>query len=435
MTEFETQNTVDVVVDDRSLTEAKADVEEAFSSVPMDIQAEVSATGGGSEVAARDRARQRQLLTDQTESLEELGETLEEADIEGEWQAEHELSRERNRLLERLVDVQEEGNFDRAARSGGGLLGGGAAILGGGALLGIGALSSVLSGFSWPSLPEFSWPDLPDLDPPAEPDWHPLDVVEPEPAPVEEPSEAPVAEPDPVEVTEPEPVEVAEPDPVEVAETDPMEVAEPDPAEYPLEDPEPVEVAEPAWTPLEIADPTTAETGSASGSGSGIGLPELLAGGIGGAFGIKAIQQFGSQAAIRGSSAASGGAFMTPEGLGMTDFEDQNRARSWVNERTPESFQLRELDSANEHPGSVFSAEGRQAQAEGLKNIANRIEDAIANLSGDGSTEVRNQFDYNIEVLAKGATERDVERAMDRAKNQAIREFERTVRTSASGQY
>ncbi|MFC5278651.1 hypothetical protein ACFPM1_07770 [Halorubrum rubrum] len=433
MIEFETQNTVDVVVDDRSLTEAKADIEDALSSVPLDVQAEVTgAGGGGGEVAARDRARQRQLLTKQTDSIEGLREELAEGDVSSEWQEQHSLSRERNRLLREIAERIDEGNFDRAARSGGGLLGGGAAILGGGALLGVGALSSVLSSFSWPSLPEFSWPELPDLDPPAEPDWHPLDVVEPDPAPVEEPSEAPVEKPSEAPVEEPGEATVAEPDQVEVAEPDPMEV----------EDPGKMEVAEPSWTPLEVANPTTSESGSTSGteSGSGIGLPELLAGGIGGAFGIKAIQQFGSQAAIRGSSAASGGAFMTPEGLGMTDFEGANQARGRFNQfldnqGAPESFRLRRLDPENESPGSVFSAEGRQAQAEGLKNIASRIEDAIANLSGGDDTQGRTEINVESRVEADGMTRREVERATEQAKQEALREFDRAIRSSASGQY
>ncbi|PHQ44661.1 hypothetical protein DJ68_17320 [Halorubrum sp. C3] len=410
MTEFETQNTVDVVIDDRSLTEAKADVEDALSSVPLDVQAEVSGAGSGSEVAARDRARQRQLLTDQTSSIEELSETFEETDIEAEWQEEHELSRERNRLLEQLVDAQEEGNFDRAARAGGGLLGGGAAILGGGALLGIGALSSVLSSFSWPSLPEFSWPELPDLSPPPEPDWHPLDVVEPDPVEVGEPKEQPVE------------------DPKEQPVADPKEQPVEDPKEQPVEDPEPVETPQPDWVPIEIGTPELSTDGVADGIGSSIGLPEILLGGAASAFGIEAIRSIG---ASTGGSAASGGAFLTPEGLGLTDPEGMNRRRQAINQRTPDWANLPEIPE-DKYSGSVFSAEGRQAQAEGFQNAASRIEEAINSFLDDGggnddNSQQRTDIRVESNVTVEGATKREVKRAMEKSKEDALREFNRKI--------
>jgi len=420
VTEFETQNTVDVVIDDRSLTEAKADVEDALSSVPLDVQAEVSGAGSGSEVAARDRARQRQLLTDQTSSIEELSETFEETDIEAEWQEEHELSRERNRLLEQLVNAQEEGNFDRAARAGGGLLGGGAAILGGGALLGIGALSSVLSSFSWPSLPEFSWPELPDLPPPPEPDWHPLDVVEPDPVEVGEPKEQPVEDP------KEQPVE----DPKEQPVADPKEQPVEDPKEQPVEDPEPVETPQPDWVPIEIGTPELSTDGVADGIGSSIGLPEMLLGGASAAAGfagIKAIQNIGGSAA---GPAASGGAFLTPEGVGVTDPEGLNQRRQAINQRTPDWANLSEIPE-DKYPGSVFSAEGRQAQGKALQDAASRIEDAISNfLDGnttDNNPQQRNDINVESNVTVEGATRQEVERAAEEAKREALRELNREI--------
>ena len=410
-TEFEVQNTIDVVIDDRSLTEAKADVEEALSSVPMDVQAEVSGAGGGSEVAARDRARQRQLLTNQTSSIEELRETLEETDVETEWQEQHALSRERNRLLEQLVDAQEEGNFDRAARAGGGLLGGGAAILGGGALLGIGALSSVLSNFSWPSLPNFEPPDwLPPRVP--EPDWHPLNVVDPDPVEVGEPKEQPVE------------------DPKEQPVADPKEQPVEDPKEQPVEDPEPVEAPQPDWVPIEIGTPELSTDGVADGIGSSIGLPEILLGGASAAAGfagIKAIQNIGAPAA---GPSASGGAFLTPESVGVTNPAGINRRRQAINQRTPDWANLSEIPE-DKYSGSVFSAEGRQAQGKALQDAAGRIEDAISNFL-DGSTtddnpQQRNDISVESNVTVDGATRQEVKRAAEEAKREALREFNQEI--------
>ncbi|MFC5135498.1 MULTISPECIES: hypothetical protein [Haloferacaceae] len=413
MTEFETQNTIDVVLDDRSLTEAKAELEDELSSVPIDVAVEASGGGGGAGGAS------------------------------SEWQEQHQLSRERNRLLEQIADGIDEGNFDRAARSGGGLIGGGAALLGAGAILGVGALSSVLSNFSWPSLPEFTWPEMPDLDPPPlpEPDWHPLNVVEPDPVPIEEPGEYPLEEPGE------------------------YPVGDPDPAEYPVEQPDPIQVerAEASRTSSEVStestsndfqadqqasqrvggtgDPTdspqSSSTSAAEEGGSGVGLPEILLGGAAataGAAGFTALRNIGSAGA---GSAASGGAFMTPEGLGMTDFSDVNRRRRRANQflddaGAPDQFRLRQLDEENEHPGSVFSAEGRQAQAEGMGEIATRIENAIQNLAPEESTQ-RTDVSLEASVNVDGASRREVERAAEQAKEDALREFDRAIRSGGRG--
>lgn len=384
MTEFETQNVVDVVIDDRSLTEARADVESALSEVPVDIAVEASG-GGGPGGGASD-----------------------------EWREQHSLSRERNRLLEQLVDVQEEGNFDRASRSGGGLLGGGA-ILGGGALLGIGALSNVLSGFSWPSLPEFTWPELPDLPPPPEPDWHPLNVVEPDPVEVGEPKEQPVE------------------DPKEQPVADPKEQPVEDPKEQPVEDPDPIETPKPDWTPIEIGVPELSTDGAADEAGNSIGLPEALLGGasaVAGFAGIKAIQNIGSSTA---GSAASGGAFLTPESAGVVDPGPANDRRQAINQRTPDWANLSEIPE-EKYSGSVFSAEGRQAQADVFSNAITRLEKVLDNItpedsgsSGNDNDQTRNDIRVETNVSVDGATRREVERATEKAKKEALREFNRQI--------
>ena len=373
MTEFETQNTVDVVIDDRSLTEARTEIEDRLSSVPVDVQASVSSSGGGAGGGSS-----------------------------SEWREQHSLSRERNRLLEEIAEGIDEGNFDRAARSGGGLIGGGAAILGGGALLGVGALSGLLSNFSWPSLPEFAWPKLPDLGPPPKPGWTPIDVVEPEPVPVADPREQPVEDP------KEQPVE--------------------DPKTQPVEEPEPVQVAEPGWTPIEIGTPELSTSGSTDGVGRGAGVASLLAAGVGGALGLEGLRQFSIRSA---GGAGVGTPFPTPGMVGATDQDQFNQRRRSFNKRTPEWLQLPEIEGENKFPGSVFTAEGRQAQSEGIHELVSAIKDFredVRSTQEDTSSTRRTEVNVESNVSVDGATRREVERGFEEAKQEAIREFERKIR-------
>ncbi|GAA0539657.1 hypothetical protein ABNG02_15720 [Halorubrum ejinorense] len=392
MTEFETQNTVEVIIDDRSLTEAKADVEEALSSVPMDVQASVSGGGGGSGGGGA-------------------------AD---EWREQHSLSRERNRLLEELVDAQEEGNFDRAARSAGGLLGGGAAILGAGALLGVGALSSVLSSFSWPELPKLEPPGwLPPRVP--EPDWHPLDVVEPDPVPIEQPDPLPVEQPDPVPIADPTSAPASDPQP--------GGTSSPDGAPAPPDDIQQIQDGPPRAGPT--TSPGLSTKPAADEVSSSIGLPEALLGGASAAAGfagIKAIQNIGGSAA---GSAASGGAFLTPESVGVTDPGALNQRRQAINQRTPDWANLSEIPE-DKFSGSVFSAEGRQAQGKALQDAASRIEEAIGSLldgntTDDDNPQQRNDIRVESNVTVDGATRQEIERAAEEAKREALRKFNQEI--------
>lgn len=400
MTEFETQNTVEVVIDDRSLTEAKADVEDALSSVPVDVQASVSGGGGGSGG----------------------GGTADE------WREQHSLSRERNRLLEELVDAQEEGNFDRAARSAGGLLGGGAAILGAGALLGVGALSNVLSNFSWPSLPEFTWPELPDLEPPGPPGWIPIDVVEPDPVPVEQPDPLPVEQPDPVPIADPTSASTADPQTAETANRGFTSTSDPAPAEeFGRElggDPAGRDAAtEPTASPRLSTEPAADEVGDS------VGIGGLVAGGVGTAVGLELLRNLATNAGSTGS-AASGGAFLTPESVGVTDPERINRRRQAINQRTPDWANLPEIPK-DKFSGSVFSAEGRQAQGKALQDAAGRIEEAINNFldanTTDDTPQQRNDISVESNVKVEGATKREVERAVEEGKRETLRKINREI--------
>jgi len=378
--------------------------------VPVDVAVEASGGGGGSEVAARDRARSRQLLTQQTESIDELREEMAESGDASEWQQQFSLSRERNRLLRQLIESTEEGDFDRASRSGGKLLAGGGAALGAGAILGVGALSSVLSSFSWPQLPDLSIP---------EPPWDPIGV--------DEPSEVPVEDPDPAEVTEPDPVEVAEPDPAEYP------VSDPDPAKYPVEEPEDAKVQEPDWkVQVEEPEPASepASESASEGTGSAVDPKDAILGlgalgiGAGGAYALRNIGSVGSRVA------AGAGAFLTPEMTGATDQEQFNQRRRTFNKRTPDWLQLPEMTGENKYPGSVFTAEGRQAQVEGVQELVNAINnfrEDIRSSQEESSSTRSTEVTVESNVTVEGATSREVERATEEAKQQALREFNQQI--------
>jgi len=335
----------------------------------MDVRAEVSGGGGGGGAGG---------------------------DVADEWREQHSLSRDRNRLLRSMLEQQEEGDYDRASRSAGGLLGGGGALLGAGALLGVGALSSVLSNFSWPSLPEFTWPELPGLEPPPEPDWHPLTVAEPDltldsdsqPGGTSSPGGTP-----------------APPDDIQQAQGAPPQAAP---------------TASPAASTEGIAD----EVGSST-------LGKLILGGGAAAAGFELSRRFGSSALSRGGSAASGGAFLTPESVGVTDPDALNQRRQAINQRTPDWANLPEI-SENKFSGSVFSAEGRQAQGKALQDAASRIEEAIStfvdgNTTDDDNPQQRNDIRVESNVSVDGATKREVEQAAEDAKREALREFNREI--------
>ena len=285
----------------------------------------------------------------------------------------------------------------------------------GGIALGVGALSNVLSSFSWPSLPEFTWPDLPDIEPPGPPGWTPIGV--------EEPSEVPVEpNPDPVSIEEPQPSEypVADPDPSEYP------VAEPDPSEYPVEEPSPI--PEPDWLPIEIGMPELSTSGAADDVGGGLGAGTLIAGGVGAALGIEGVRQL----AIRGGSSASPGAgvtFPTPEAVGAVDPGQINRRRQQFNKQTPGFVNLPKIPE-DKYSGSVFTAEGRQAQADGIRELISAVKDLrddIRSTQEDTSSTRRTDVNIETNISVDGATAREVERRAEEAKKQALREFNRRI--------
>ncbi|PHQ46792.1 hypothetical protein DJ68_05340, partial [Halorubrum sp. C3] len=279
-----------------------------------------------------------------------------------------------------------------------------------GALLGIGALSGVLSSFSWPSLPEFDAPDWLPPDVP-EPGWTPIGVEDPAEAPVEDPKQQPSADP------REQPVEEPKEQPVE------------EPKEQPVEEPEwKVQVEEPGFeVPVEEPESTGEPASESTGPGALKTIFGLSALGAGGA-GAYALRNTGSTAA-RG--AAGAGAFLTPEMAGATDQDQFNRRRRSFNKQTPGWLELPEMEGENKYPGSVFSAEGRQAQVEGVRELVNAIKDFredVRSTQKDTSSTRRTEVNVESNVTVDGATRREVERAAEEAKQQAIRELTQKLR-------
>lgn len=183
MTDFATEATFEAVIDSASLRDARQTVEDELGDIEVEVAAQTSGAGGagGGEMASRDRAMGRKLQSQQLDTLDEnlgldeerndlLQEIVEtEAKVAAQTdsggggelaQRERamgrqietqqldtldqnlELDEDRNELLSELVDAQEQGNYDRATRGslGGGMLAGGAVVAGV-----IGSVGSALS--------------------------------------------------------------------------------------------------------------------------------------------------------------------------------------------------------------------------------------------------------------------------------------------------
>ena len=131
MSEFEAGATLDVRVDPSSLRSAREEIERELGDVTVDVNAVAEGGGRGGDIRGREAAMERQLLTDQNDSLQT---------IDDHWSENLELNRERNELLRMLVDETErQSREQRSGRLGKGMMVGGAGVaLGLGALLGLG---------------------------------------------------------------------------------------------------------------------------------------------------------------------------------------------------------------------------------------------------------------------------------------------------------
>lgn len=237
--EFDTEAVFQATIDPQSLRDIRRTVEDEVGDLPVDVQMQASGGGVG---GGRD------------------------------WDIEHDLSRERNFLLQQLLDEQREGNFDRAVRSGG--VGGalGLGLLG----AGIAGLGSALGG-----LGDFK------LKPPEIPDaLDPVNVLVP---PKLDPVDVPVPDAlNPVDVPEPSwlPIDIPTPDwipiPVDAPSSIPITFESPSTTTDPSGDPSPSPGPSPSpapTTPPELEAPIVPDDGGGSGIPQGFptGPPELNA--------------------------------------------------------------------------------------------------------------------------------------------------------------
>ncbi|OYR80394.1 hypothetical protein DJ71_14970 [Halorubrum sp. E3] len=444
MTQFATECVIDVRLDERSLQQSGDKVRDELGSV------EVSPTTSGGAMPSNSGRSTSSSMVSGSPSSAGGGKP---------WGEHIDLNERRNELLEDLKDSMDESSYDRASRMGS--MGGGIAL--GGIALGVGALSNLLSSFSWPSLPELKkpgWlpPDLP------QPGWLPLD---PDPMPIEEPnSKYPVESPGseyPVE-------EPGSEYPVEEPGTEyPLE--EPG-SEYPLEEPGseyPLEEPQEEY-PVEEPDPIQVDFGFPDVSGEQL-LGGLLAGGgaIGGGLLGREFLKGGGKGILGGGPRASGGGFGIPapsfligdraaeaqrkdpddrgfidrklaglvEGLGgvggsrmmlagggggLADLAGP-AARAALDANTDQSSTSR----SNVEPERNQRRENVRVLADAIVKAINRKQ-LDANQSDSGSSDnVRNIFDTDVTVEAQGVSERELDRAMEKAKKEASREFNRQI--------
>lgn len=127
MASFDTEAVFEAVVDSSSLRSARDKIESELGDVEVQVTAQTGSSGGGK--APRDRAMSRRLQDQQLDALDEgLG-----------------LDEERNRLLEQLVDSQEQDTYNRASGGRGGM-GSALGMLGGIAGLGMAGIVGAVSG-------------------------------------------------------------------------------------------------------------------------------------------------------------------------------------------------------------------------------------------------------------------------------------------------
>jgi hypothetical protein len=351
MTEFDTEVELEVVVDQSSLRDARDEVETAMADVG------VSASGGGGPTPTGGGL---EAIEDDTTDLVDLAQT-------------------RNDLLRDLVDAQQQGNFDRLARGGGGIGG----LLGLGALGAVGGLGlgliSFLQDFEFepPNIPPLEVPDI-DPIPVREPDWIPLPVQEPAPVPIEQPDPAPSFRGPPSPLDTPRPSPAPSPTPT------------PTPSPAPAPDPETFTDPDAPGRTIVGGDVMDRQPsgGGTIGDPGGVTAEEVAGVGIGAGVTFEAIRRAGA-----GALTPSGGG---TTGLGIPAIGSQLVARSDL---------LPDLPRANRTRRAATASTPTAADRESI-----------------GAAEPANITIEN-DVTVEGATRREVEQAMEDAKRQSLDEL------------
>lgn len=411
MPSFDTEAVFEARVSQRSLRDARATIEDELGGIEVDVAAPTS----GNEIASRERAMSRQLQDQQLDTLAGISDQLENDRVLDEWEVEHELSRERNLLLEQLLEQSEKDSFNKALNGGGGLGGVGALAGVAGVALG-GGLISFLQDF------KFDAPDIPDVgyDGPASipvdaPDSIPVDS--PESIPVDIPPIPPLGiDPPPFSV----PIPVAEPG--EGGETGGGSdtTTSPDTDGTGTTDVPP----NPFIEPDSVADPTSSPGDTPSYFPSRAPGAEVVVGGIAAGSALGAAAKYGSRAA-RGAKGAAGVAAGAPAAVAADAARD---AKSTP--RGQQSWLERLIDDAL--PDNLGSgASTTPIAAAGVGMGANMLMDA--NRSGQrqqtGDVNLNASPTFNLQ----GVSRRDLDRTLDQMKSELLSEVEKKLGGGGSG--
>lgn len=260
MTEFSTTASLYVELEQSSLRGSRKKLENELTADPIQVEVEPvkspgSAMDGLNNSGQRGGGRGGGGVGGLTETMEDQATVLD--DITDSWEENIELNERRNELLEDLQDEIQQGNFDRARRLGsaGGALGGLAIGI---TLLGVSKLTSTLSNFSWPQLPEAPDIDAPEIPPLDVPDSVPVEV--PDTPSLDIPNIPPLDIPDLPEFTWPDLPEFSWPSLPTFTWPNLPDWTWPDLPEFSWP-----QIPQPDWLPL-VGDPDGTDGGSGSGS-------------------------------------------------------------------------------------------------------------------------------------------------------------------------
>lgn len=369
MVEFGTKGLLEIELSQRSLRSAEKEIEERITGSPITVDVEGSGGGG----------------SDRIPTLLDEGLTLD---------------RERNELLEQLIEeVEETGQGrDGGLPRGGGGMGGIIGLILAGA---VGGLLGGLSNFSWPELPDWTWPDLPDWS------WP-------------DPPEIPVPSIPELEVPEIDPLEVPEIPPLGVPEIPPLKL--PNIPSIPIAPP-------PFPIPIPVSLPGGGPTGGPTGAPTGDALPEKLRRVVGNDQGLAAVAGAGlgiggglaawkaSQKGIGSGAGAGGGSLgsglLPPFGISpLAGASDEGPIKEWIQDQVGTGNSTTTAQQARSPTGSVTGSQSANTASQ---------------KRGGSNVEVNN----NVKVEA--TDQRQIEKKVDDELTRFERRLERKIKGDRGG--
>lgn len=300
--EFTTSGALEVSVDERSLRDARQTIQDELGDVTVQVESSSSTSSSLSNRtsgASKERAMSRQLLNDQQDTLVEAREGIDDLVP---------MAEERNDLLRMLLEQQQEGDFVKAKKRGGGSSGGlmGGALVAGALAAGLGSslVSFLEANFAWPDIPPVQPPNIPPLKAPDLPE---LDA--PNIPPLKVPNLPPLKAPDAPTLKLPEMPTLDVDAPTLDVDAPTLNVDAPT-----------LDVKKPNWIPIPVQSPTGSPDGNGSPGGNWMPdlnlSPEQIAGGVLGG-GVLA---GGMSALWSGAGGAAGAAAGGSAGVGFPVF-------------------------------------------------------------------------------------------------------------------